>query len=242
MNLEDLFNLQKQYKSLETNEKILKKHKDISKLKELKIKFDNGKKELTDLKKELEEERKEYLKTNKKAEDIKKNIDKMEYALYNDAGSDIKLIESLQEKINKEKLELNKMENNIIRFLEKEENLEKDILNLEDKVSKLREEFNFKKDEQKCEFEKTVNEISSIKDNIKELEKSIDEELLKEFHNRKKYNGIVICELKDGVCDGCKIRVAYEIKSELNKNNIAYCDNCGRILFSNNIKKDENEK
>ena len=242
MKLDNLFKLQKEYESLDMNEKILKKHKDISKLKEIKLKFDKSKKEYIDSKKELEEKRKKYLEVNETAENLKKEIDKMEYTLYNEAGSDIKLIEGLQEKINKEKLELSKLENNIIEFLEVEENLQKNISNLEEKVFKLREEFNSRKEEQKYEFEKTINEISNIKNTINELEKSIDEELLKNFYDKRKHNKIVICELKNGVCDGCKIRVSYETKSELNKNNIAHCDNCGRILFSNDAKKDENEK
>ena len=242
MKLDNLFKLQKEYESLDRNEKILKIHKDISILKEIKIKFDKIKKEYIDSKKELEEKRKKYLRVNENAENLKKEIDKMEYELYNEAGSDIKLIESLQKKINKEKFKLSELENHIIEFLEVEENVEKNILDLEEKVLKLREEFNSKKQEQKHEFEKTINEISNIKSTIKDLEKSIDEELLNDFYDKRKHNKIVICELKNGICDGCKIRVSYETKSELNKNNIAHCDNCGRILFSNDIKKDENGK
>ncbi|MCR1971562.1 zinc ribbon domain-containing protein [Clostridium cochlearium] len=242
MNLENLFKLQKQYESLENNEKMLQKYKDISLLKELKIKFDRNKKEFLDSKRKLEEEIKKYLKINKKSEEIKSNIEKMEYTLYNDAGSDIKLIENLQERIRQEKIQLNEVENHIISFLENEEDMEKNILKLENKISEIREEFTRVKCDQKYKFDKITNEISNIKNNIKELEKYIDEDILREFYDRREYNKIVICELKDGVCDGCKIKVSYETKSKLNKNNITHCDNCGRILFSNKIKKDEHEK
>lgn len=242
MKLENLFKLQKKYEDLENNERILEKYKDISKLKELKMNFDKIQKEYMNSKRELEEERKEYLNANRKAEELKINIDKSEYSLYNDVGSDIKLIEMLQDKINKEKIQLSGMEDNIIKFLEKEDKMEKDILDLEDKASKVKEEFNSTKQEQKYEFEKTVEEIHNIKGNIKELEKFIDEELLKKFYDTKKYNKTVICELKDGVCDGCKIRVSYETKSKLNENDIVHCDNCGRILFKNNLKENENKK
>ncbi|MEZ4515949.1 MAG: C4-type zinc ribbon domain-containing protein [Chloroflexota bacterium] len=46
----------------------------------------------------------------------------------------------------------------------------------------------------------------------------------------KQKGGVGVVELKNGKCMGCQVSVPEHRIKDIDRGNIVYCDNCGRIL------------
>ncbi|OFI07165.1 chromosome partition protein Smc [Clostridium acetireducens DSM 10703] len=233
MYINELLKIQENYNKIIKCNKVLKDNYCIQLLKKLKIEFEEKKKKYKEIEKELKSMKSLYETINEKENELNQKLKEDEYNLYNNAGSDFKLIKSLQERIKKSKLELNEIESKEIKILEKYEKIENDKKVLRKELEKLRDSFNNFKEESINKINKAKEDIKKSKEDIEKLEKSIDKLLLKEFKRIQCEKGeTAISKVKNGVCLGCSMKVSSQTLDKLNiAKEIVYCDNCGRILY-----------
>ena len=93
------------------------------------------------------------------------------------------------------------------------------------------------------EMEKNIEEYKAVAERLKlkiKKEKAaleiilskLDEEQKIKYSTLKEKKGKVVAEVIDGKCRGCHITIPLFIMCKLkNKDEITYCDNCGRILY-----------
>lgn len=207
--------LLKKIKEKFEREKINFKNKD-SKLKELRLKL-------------------EYLSVN--VSNLKKELEEDEFMLYNKSGNNLKLIDSLQNKIkNKEKL-IKELDNESLELLREEEILIIEKESLRSRLLELKNKFYTFKKSSNEKINKAKEDIKKAEINILNLKTHIPEELLKKYSEIASIKEPGVAKLENGICSGCKLGVSAVTMDHVNKGkNIVYCDNCGRILYYKDMK------
>jgi predicted nucleic acid-binding Zn-ribbon protein len=214
-----LFELQNCHCSIEKNKVIIKDGSHLYLLKKMKKEFEKCKNNYNEKIQAFGDLKLEYVSTGMELKEIKLQIDKNEYDLYNKFSNDIKSINTLQNKIKNNKAKLKLVEDKAIELLETEEKLKLDIENL------------------KMELMNVKSNVIKVNERIEELQKIISKEHMDIFYSKYEKNKNVVVKLSNGICGGCKMKVsAMTVDEIINKDKLVYCDNCGRILIKEEVK------
>jgi len=235
-----LIELQKNYDIIKASSKDLKNGSSIYSLKKLKDDFESTKNKYKGKEKEINLLREQYKKINESINNAKKETEKNEYLLYNNAGSDLKLIEGLQKKVADLKHSAAELDSKTLEMLEHEEKLshESDMLRME--LSELKNEFESVKETGNKRINSAKIELEKAQNNVDELEKLLPQDIIKKFKEIKELKGSAVARLDNGICHGCKMRISSVTLDKIKKGyNVVYCDNCGRILFHNPKEEDQ---
>jgi predicted nucleic acid-binding Zn-ribbon protein len=208
-------------------EKLRKYPQEISRYEE---DLENAKTSLAEASKELEQIRKNKKEIEHQLEENQSSIKKAEKRLF-----EIKTYreyEALQKEISETKMTNASLEEEILRFMEVIENLEKHI---SDKGSELAER---EKESEKVitDYKTKIKELKITHEN-KQLEKEkiisiIDPDVLPLYEKIKTRNGIAIAPARNEVCTGCNMKIPPQLFNEvLTLTRMIQCPNCGRILY-----------
>lgn len=238
--LEKVLELQVHYNKLEAAEKELHKlenDQEVPKLERTCISDRNNLEKVLLTYRENEREIKDF---TRDLEDYGIKLNKTETTLYKGEIVDLKQLEHL----NKEKTYLmeliDTLENKIIGFLEKNDKLEKSICDWENEIKKKEKMISDLEKANKKSLSNLRKEIEVEKSSIEEYSKEIDPLVLEQFLSiKEKKNDSGIATLVGNVCSECNImiRPAQVDKIRLAKE-VNTCENCGRILFILESKKD----
>ena len=234
--IELLAELQNNYDKVNECNRILKDGSYIYLLKKIR-------KEFNDIKEKFMEKEKENKKVKNSCEIIGNKIkcenDKFsenERKLYHEAGSDLKLIESLQSKMEKIKCSIKEFEDESIELIEKEEKIGSEKEELRIKLINLKENFNSYKELSSKKIIKAKEEIAETEKVISEIEVMVPQGALTEFKKLIQINSTAVAHLQGGVCSGCRMKVsAMTIDGIYKGKEIVFCDNCGRMLYYDGI-------
>ena len=238
--LEKVLELQVHYNKLEAAEKELHKFENDQEIPKLERTCISDRNNLEKVFLTYKENEREIKDSSRDLEDYGLKLNKTETTLYNGEITDLKQLEHL----NKEKTYLmeliDTLENKIIGFLEKNDKLEKSIFDWENEIKNKEKMI---RDLDKINRKKLSNikkEIEVEKSSIEEHTQEIDPVVLELFlsiKEKKKDSGIAT--LIGNVCSECNmmIRPAQVDKIRLAKE-VNTCENCGRILFILESKKD----
>jgi len=202
------------------------------KLKKLKFQFEGKTSLYHERRKEGESLKKSYGDLFTELEGLKKQLEEQEFTLYNDAGSDIKLIDSLEKKTEVVKADILELEEKSMEMLEQDEKL--CILQDDSKIEliKLREEFYNYKEDYKNKIAKANEDLVKTEAGIEKIANKIPKALLSKYNTIRECKGVAVVKIRGGVCLGCKMKVsAMTIDDISNGEEIVLCDNCRRILF-----------
>lgn len=226
-----LLELQKNYDIIKESSKEMRDGSFIYLLKKLKDDFESTKIKLKKKEVELAALKKKYKEMNDKINGYKKEIEKSEYQLYNNAGSDMKLIEGLQKKAADMKHLVGELDSQSLELLELEEklSLERDKLKL--KLTELKEEFESVKDTGSKKISRAKEEMSRAQEKVDEIEKLLPEQTVRKFNMIRQAKGSAVAKHDHGVCQGCKMKISAVAMDKINKDySVVFCDNCGRII------------
>lgn len=230
--LQKLIRLEQNYRKIEEGKKLVKNDNHMYILKKMKNDFERVKAKYLEKKEQIEEIKNEYIKISSKINSEKEEMKNVQNKLYNQYGSDVRMIEKCEKQIKNHKTAINEMESNFIELLEKEDALKLEREKLRQELINLKNDFHIYK-------ESTTNKIIEAKKNIKEgekvtaiLESELPEKILLEYKSIRKDKNSAVVPVKNGVCAGCKIKLSAITIGKLNKNKeLIYCDNCERIVY-----------
>ncbi len=129
--------------------------------------------------------------------------------------------------------EIEKAEEDVIVKMYEIEKLESELKKDEEKHLKTKKALEEKKKNTEQELADAEIEIEKLRAKKEDLERSLPEDVLKEFNNILSIrDGVAIALAKDGICQACKIRVRPQVYLELKASDILHsCDNCDRYLY-----------
>lgn len=126
-----------------------------------------------------------------------------------------------------------KIEDEMLHYLEKIENAEKNITKQKENYSVLAKQLKQEKDIIVKESEHGRKEISQLENEWKTISQKIDPKLLKKFSIVKEMvSGRAIAEVKDAVCLGCNMQIPPQTYNELQRTDrLEFCPHCQRIIY-----------
>lgn len=189
--------------------------------------------ELAELQNQLRDEEHKQKKMEGELDLISLKIEKEESKLYSGTITNPKELSSIQGEIKSLKKQKDEHETELLEELDvvdgAKENLEKIKAHLgssSEKLSILEAEFN----KLVAEIEEEVAELRKNRENILP---AIPPDVLELYERlREDKQGVAVAELKDGVCQGCRMELpAEEVDKILHSDELWQCDNCKRILI-----------
>jgi predicted nucleic acid-binding Zn-ribbon protein len=238
--INNLLELQHSYEEIRRYNKILKDGSHIYLLKKLKKEFEEDKAKFNELSSRLEAIKKELMGLSYKISSEKHILQEHEMRLDRAEAKEHKLMEELLANIEGIKSRIKKFEDESLVLMQEEENFEIEKEKLRIELINIKSNFNIKKEEVNNEIALAQKKIDDLKREVKSLEESLPEDLIKIYREIGRKHENVVAFLEGGMCLGCRMKVSAMTIDELHKSEeLVFCNNCGRILFydKNSIKK-----
>ncbi|SJZ71844.1 zinc ribbon domain-containing protein [Selenihalanaerobacter shriftii] len=230
--LEELYRLQQFDNDIDRIKNTLDDQSILKEIEEIELKITNLQKKIK-TKDQNKEELNNELK-NKEYENNKLNSQIKNYKdqLYN-GESNPKELEQLQSKMNELKEQQSELEDEILDVMMKLENLVEDKEELNNKLETYRNDLTkFQKNykERQIKLNEELEEVKKVRD---KLNNDLDDTLIAKYNRLKeKKAGLVVVELNDGYCMGCRVGLSTKnAEAVKNSNEMIKCENCGRILY-----------
>lgn len=169
---------------------------------------------------------------NKSLIEYNYKITRLRKELYGGIVTDLDQLDYMNKEKDKLKLKIDSLEIDILTLMDQIErmdlelvSLEKDLFVIENKL----EEFKYNKS---VNLRKLEDDINKAESKLKLLEDKIDLKLLERFNILRNTRQSSVVKVKEGICTGCNMRIpTYQIDIIKSKNEIVYCESCGRILY-----------
>jgi predicted nucleic acid-binding Zn-ribbon protein len=227
-----LIELQHGYEEIRRHNKILKDGSHIYLLKKLKKEFEEDKAKFNELSSRLEAIKKELVGLSHKISSEKHILQEYEMRLDRAEAKEHKLMEELLLNIEGIKSRVKKLEDESLDLMQEEEDFEIQKEKLRIELLNIKSNFNIKKEEVNNEIALAQNKIDALKKEVKVIEETIPEDLMKIYKEIGHKHENVVAYLEGGMCSGCRMKVAAMTIDELHKSEgLVFCNNCGRILF-----------
>lgn len=170
--------------------------------------------------------------SSNKLEQITLKLKDVENNLYNGSVSDLKQLTYMNKEAQDLKKESIKLEKEILSLMEETEELGQELIEVVDIYYKLKEEIDRNMNEFESISTQLKLEIKREKVILNKISSGLSEDLRKKYSTLKVSKGKVLAQVYDGKCNGCHMTIPLYIMSKLkNKDEVTYCDNCGRILY-----------
>ncbi|SCG83593.1 hypothetical protein DW1_2026 [Proteiniborus sp. DW1] len=220
---------------------LIQKLKEVDKEKkmdDLVVKLQQFEYDVTNKKTQKEVNELKIQRANSKLDYMSVKLKDIEKKLYDGSISDLKQLTFMNKEAMDIKKESSKLEKDILCLMEETERLEQDLIEVLDTYNKLKEEIKNRSQEYESILSQIKLEIKREKIIIDKISSNLTEELRKKYYTLKETKGKVLAQVYDGKCNGCHMTIPLFIMSKLkNKDEITYCDNCGRILYYEESKK-----
>ena len=126
------------------------------------------------------------------------------------------------------------IEDEMLAFLERIENAEKDLNERERAYSKMVDETIREKESIKQESERCQQKLDHLASDRNAVTHILDSTILDIFYRvkAKQPDAVAIAEVKDAVCQGCNLNIPPQLYIELqHRNSLIYCPSCERIIY-----------
>jgi len=212
-------------------EKKLDVYTSKTKLKRLKVKFDEEK-NLFDKDAEALKEAVKSSKSNRvKVEELKFGIQKTEEKLYSGAVSSVKQLEGMQKNLEEMQRGIEMLEIANRDIQNRKMRLEEQVRTSRRKLRKYKNTFDGLKEKYNKEEKSARAECEDLKQQRQKLLKRIDKRVLDRYNRVRLGTDTAVVEINEGKCKGCHMEVSVVYTEKLREEELVNCETCGRILY-----------
>ncbi|MFA9398701.1 MAG: zinc ribbon domain-containing protein [Clostridiaceae bacterium] len=228
---EKLLELQMVHTNISNLNVVISKNCKLKNLRNLKSKFEEYKIKYITLNKELKKIQQEKESCTADLEVDSTELKELEFELYNESGSDLKLIENRESKISSLKVINEKKEEALLVLMEEETRLNNEITEIKKLVEDIKKNYFKTKKTILKEIEMAKKEIVRANKAKDKIEKELPSDILDLFNNLIEVKKVAVVILKNRTCSGCKMAVSSMTYDDfIKKQEMVFCDNCGRIV------------
>ena len=230
--LELVWKLESQNTILDDYRKKLKIINNDSEIQNLENLFNDANKQLEDLKSQFESHKQKLYKDNSNLKEYDFKLLQIEKDLYDGSITDIKQLKHLSDEKDNLDKQIDIIETNIIKLMETSELMDVDISIIEVNLNEITKRIVETKNYLKLMSNELVEKINLEEKSIKELSKDIDASILHRYKVLRKSKGSGVVSVKNYICSGCNMLVPTYLGEKLKaKDEIVFCESCGRILY-----------
>ena len=159
---------------------------------------------------------------------IQKSQDKLRSVKTNkEYQSSLKEIEDIKSKNSK-------IEDEMLEFLERIEDAEKDLNERKQRYSQIVDDTNREKDSINRAAEQCKQKLAQLESDRNVVKDTLDSTVLDIFYRvkAKQPDAVAIAEVKDAVCQGCNLNIPPQMYIDLqHRNSLKNCPSCERIIY-----------
>ncbi len=140
---------------------------------------------------------------------------------------------AMLKEIEGEETNIRKIEDQILEKMIEAEDLQQHVQDaaarLEGEKARVAGEIKRLQDERQAD----LDERDRLKTRRKELEAALSDDVLKLYERLRSYRpGMVVAEVRDGLCTACNVRLRPQVYNEIRSTNaVLTCENCSRIIY-----------
>ena len=125
------------------------------------------------------------------------------------------------------------IEENVLEMMERVEENENAIKELEVQASEAKNVFEAEKARVEAQFAELANELSDLERQQKMVAEMVEKPLLARYNRLKTMRkGFAVAEVRDGSCGGCRLQLPPQLVAEVRRGDeLMDCSYCHRILF-----------
>lgn len=165
-------------------------------------------------------------------------LKKVEKRLYEENILDLKQLSILDKEREVLLKEIEEKETAILMKMEELEKLRKQFAETKKAYGRMKEAYQIAVEEQKNLIEDLNKKAEKELEDINEIASTIEEKLFQKFKELTDTKGVAVVEVVDNRCSGCNMVLPWLLLDKLKrKDEIAFCENCHRILY---LKPNEN--
>lgn len=202
-------------------------------------KLESLKEELQTAEKMLEEKQSHFTTSKtkqKKYEDeldiLDSKIQKEDGKLFSGTIANPKELKSIQEEVVALRAKKDKMETDLLEFLDEVESMNSETNELKTKVSSLKNEVSSAEQETRKVTEDIEKKLRRLRMEREKIEPGISPSLMSVYANIRKRKKEAVVAIAEGVCQGCFVELpAEEVDKMLQSNQLWRCPQCRRILL-----------
>jgi Zn-ribbon protein, possibly nucleic acid-binding len=231
LQLELLWELQSIDNEIKVIKKNMKDRTAFNRLTEIKNEYTDFREITERYSKELEENIKKSARLNSDLKYLDQKIKDNNEKMYSQ-GSSLKIVDSLQKEVSAQKGQIDNIENELLKLLERKEWLESETANNRKQMLSLKGEFNSLKKVYTEETDENKIKLESLESKRQGIVKEVDMELISKYNNIVCRKNNPVSPVRNGVCMECGFKLNAILFENLKKGNkINLCDHCGRILY-----------
>jgi predicted nucleic acid-binding Zn-ribbon protein len=137
------------------------------------------------------------------------------------------------------KKENEKIEDEMINFLEEEEKLKGSIAQYEVETEDFTKEQSSKIEKLKKHNEQLIESLAQLNADFETNFGKLPAEIKEQYNKTRKFRGNAVCLIHNETCTGCYANLTPQFLNELKKrDSLLLCDSCGRILIYVDTEKD----
>lgn len=169
-------------------------------------------------------------------ENIKKSTSEINDKLYSGEIKDFNTLINLQNEEKQFNEKYSEIESITLTLMEEVDKNNEIIIDLENRYKKLKTEFLKNEKEELIKIENIKIKTQKYNDRRLQILKIINKDIVNIYNNLISNKGKAVVEVNGTICSGCHMDIPLTIISKVKnlKNDLIFCDNCGRILY---IKK-----
>jgi predicted nucleic acid-binding Zn-ribbon protein len=231
LQLELLWSLQCIDREINNVKRRLKDRTTYNQLSEIKCEYDIIKAELDKNINELGVNAKNTTRLNGDLKYLDQKIKDENERLYVE-GSNIKIIENIQREMENYKKLIDETENKLLKYIEKNEVLGSRITEYKGRLSELKCRFEVLKKTYTEEEDRNKKDKNALEERRENIIKEFDNSLLAQYNNIALRKNNPVSLVDNGVCTECGVKLNAMLYDTLKRrDNINYCEHCGRILY-----------
>lgn len=165
-------------------------------------------------------------------EELSAKLETLTRQLYDDEHNNSKELQGIEQKIRMTKEELSQCEEAVLNLIQEQEELTAVLRQEKEALGRDKKDYEERVRQYQSWKESINNELAQIEAQYRQLLDEIDPEL-KEIYNRKSklLGDTVVAVVENATCSGCRLDISPVVLKVIKKQNLSYCENCGRLLL-----------
>ncbi len=177
------------------------------------------------LDKDLKAKEMDYKEISDKLADHKKE-------LYDGENNNPKELQNIEQQIDSTKQELDNNEERVLKLTEEQEILSDNLTKKKKELQEGRTSYEKQVKQYLKRKAKTKRKLVGLMKEYQRLIDEVDPDLVKRYERKKRSLGnTAVAIVQEQTCSGCRVDISPVVLKEIRHQELAYCENCGRLLF-----------
>ncbi len=187
--------------------------------------------ELAAKQQQLDELRRKQHSSEWEIDDLTAKIKTTEEQLYSGRISNPKELSGLQQEATMLKTRRDQLETQALELMEQADLAATGVATTSNELKQLEDDWHHQQQQLSTEIEQLNGKLSELKNKRNSMLAGLDPQAVTSYENIRKQKTQAVAKVEQGICQACRISLAFSALQQVKSDNLVQCSSCGRILF-----------